>query len=112
MFPILMHQKEWDSENIKKIIVPKTIPIEFVRQFQDQIYKNHGQSVERLAERGGLHPTELCAAMYGLDLYTYFGRKPMNDAQTVFSLAMIVMKLNNFKKEANYNATVQNDLSD
>lgn len=98
MFPILLNQKEWDSENIKKVTFPKTIPIGFVSQFEKQIYKNHGQTVERLAERGGLHPTELCAAMYGMDLYTYFGKKPMDDAQTVFSLAMIVMKLHDFNK--------------
>jgi hypothetical protein len=98
MFPILMNQKEWDNTDIKKLYIPKTIPIGFVSQFEKQIYKNHGQTIERLAERGGLHPTELCAAMYGMDLYTYFGRKPLTHSQTVFSLAMITMKVNDFKK--------------
>lgn len=35
------------------------IPIEFVKQFEMDIMKNHGQTVERLAERGGLSWREL-----------------------------------------------------
>lgn len=99
MFPILMNQKELEDKDISKLNFPKTLPIEFVNQFEKQILKNHdNQSIERLAERGGLHPTEFCAAMYGMDLYTYFGRKPMINSQTVFSLTMIIMKLNDFEK--------------
>jgi len=98
MFPLLMDQKEWDDKNISKLNIPKTLPIEFIKQYEKQIHKNHDQTVEKLAERGGLHPTELVAAIYGMDLATYFGKRPMTTTQTVFSISMIAMKLNDFQK--------------
>lgn len=42
---------------------PRTVPWSFVERFRAQAELNHDQTLERLAERGGLAPDELwCAA--------------------------------------------------
>lgn len=100
MFPVMMKEKEWQElNNVKGFQVPRELPMEFVNQYREQIEKNHDQTVERLAERGGLHPTEFCCAMYKMDLPTYFGERPMTDEQTIFALNMISLRLNEFNRE-------------
>lgn len=39
--------------------LPKTIPWELIAPHADAAYANHHQTLERLASRGGLDPTEL-----------------------------------------------------
>ncbi len=38
-------------------------PWDYVEKHRERLESNHGQTVERLAERGGLHPGELYLAM-------------------------------------------------
>lgn len=45
--------------------MPKSIPWIFIEQFRDQAFKNHGQTLERLAERGGLAPEEIYRIAHG-----------------------------------------------
>ena len=43
---------------------PKSVPWECIEPYEWQARRNHGQqSLQRLAERGGLDPTELVAVM-------------------------------------------------
>jgi glycerate-2-kinase len=81
--------------------IPDQLPIAFINQYRRQIEKNHDQTVEALIEGGGLHPRELIAAIYGMNLQKYFGKTKdhLSDEQTVFSLNMIRIKLSTFKKE-------------
>jgi len=58
MFPI-----NWCIEDKDKFGFPDQIPLAFVLKYQKQIEINHGQTVERLAERGGLSPLELMGAI-------------------------------------------------
>ncbi len=44
----------------------KSVPWALVEPHSQQALKNHGQSLERLAERGGLDWAELFAVMNGL----------------------------------------------
>lgn len=44
------------------------IPWEFIESGRKQAYKNHGQTLERLAQRGGLSPGEVRCALTGKDL--------------------------------------------
>ena len=105
MFPILMDQRERERLSEFKPFfefdIPDKLSIAFINQFRKQIEKNHDQTVERLSERGGLHPRELVAAIYGMDLRTYFGamKSQLSDEQTVFALNMLRMKLKEFEKE-------------
>lgn len=111
MFPILLDHAERVRLEEKGYItpkgkdpnpnqIPKQLPMDFVKRFEDQIKKNHDQTLERLAERGGLHPTELCAAMYGMDINLYFGnRKDMGDDQTIFAINLLMLRLNEFNRK-------------
>lgn len=47
---------------------PASIPWELVEKWREQIELNHGQTLERLNERGGLAPEELWCAAHGCDL--------------------------------------------
>ena len=40
-----------------------TVPFDLVKSHEDQVFKNHGQSIERLAERGGLGWEELACVI-------------------------------------------------
>ena len=41
-----------------------SVPLEAVRPFEAQAQRNHMQSLQRLAQRGGLSPAELVAVMH------------------------------------------------
>lgn len=44
----------------------KQIPMDMIAPFEAQAKRNHGQSLDRLAERGGMCPAEILAVMDGL----------------------------------------------
>lgn len=44
---------------------PRSVPWSFVEVFREQAERNHGQTLERLAERGGLAPDEMWHAAHG-----------------------------------------------
>lgn len=43
------------------------IPWEFAELARDQAFRNHDQTLERLAERGGLDPIEFYGACHGMN---------------------------------------------
>jgi hypothetical protein len=45
--------------------MPRSVPWEFAERFRAQAEMNHGQTLERLAERGGLSPEEIWLAVHG-----------------------------------------------
>lgn len=47
---------------------PRSVPWAAVEPARSTAMKNHGQTLERLAERGGLSPKELVCALDGLKL--------------------------------------------
>lgn len=42
---------------------PLPFPMDLIRPHEDQARRNHGQTLERLRERGGLAPSELLAIL-------------------------------------------------
>lgn len=48
-----------------KGIAPDSVPWEFVEPHREQAYKNHHQTLEELARRGGLDPVEMLAVVTG-----------------------------------------------
>jgi hypothetical protein len=46
-----------------------------------------------------MNPTEICAAIYDKNFFTYWGNKKITDEQTTFAINMITMKLNAYIKE-------------
>ena len=59
-FPILYENN--------RINGPRNIPWEKAEEFREQAEKNHNQTLERLAERGGLSPVEIWCAGHGKPL--------------------------------------------
>jgi hypothetical protein len=63
-FPILFDE---DERRTWPKLWPKCareVPLEAVAPFEAQADRNHGQTLKRLAERGGLSPSELVAVMH------------------------------------------------
>ena len=56
MFPVLLSNR-YDSEGLA------CVPLALVLPHEAQAQSNHGQSLRRLAERGGLSPAELAAVL-------------------------------------------------
>lgn len=65
-FPVLNQQNCRPSE---RKTMPRDVPWEFVERFREQAEENHGQTLERLAERGGLTPEEMWLAAHGHRLF-------------------------------------------
>jgi hypothetical protein len=101
MFKVMMDEREWkELNNLEQPFeLPRKLPMKFMAQFRIRIMKTHDQTIERLNERGGLTPTEICAAMYDKNFFEYWGYKKVTDEQTTFAINMIVMKLNDYIKE-------------
>ena len=54
---------------------PSDVPWGLVETNAKQCERNHGQTPERLAERGGLHPVELVAVIEGRPWFTMSERE-------------------------------------
>lgn len=76
-FPLIMR-------NDKGQPVKAAVAWEVAELGRRQAMKNHGQTLERLAERGGLSPFEMACALAGSDLF--HGIKPSRE-QAMIMLA-------------------------
>jgi hypothetical protein len=65
-FPVL-NQQHVRPRDLKQM--PRSVPWAFAETFRDQAQRNHGQTLERLAERGGLAPEEMWLAAHGKGLF-------------------------------------------
>lgn len=59
MFPVLEH----DYAREPKYTGPREVPWAFIEEHEAQCKRNHDQTVQRLAERGGLGVDEMCAVV-------------------------------------------------
>lgn len=78
-FPVLWTCHSKECAEWTRLGCPKSIPIELVEAHEAQVWKNHHQSSETLAERGGLDPKELLAVLTDRD-YRKVMAMPMQDA--------------------------------
>lgn len=62
-FPVLCQRRDRPPS------LPRSVPWDFAERFRGQAEVNHGQTLERLAERGGLCPEEMWVAAHGLRLF-------------------------------------------
>jgi hypothetical protein len=65
-FPILFQSGGRDYAYLRR--APGSLPWAMIEEHAQQCEKNHGQSVARLAERGGLDPWEACAVLEDKDV--------------------------------------------
>ena len=64
-FPVLL---SWDERKRKRISWRRTVPWSLLAPHEDQAIYNHGQTLQRLAERGGLGPDEMVCVIDGKKL--------------------------------------------
>ncbi len=60
--------------------VPREVPWAFAESFRKQAERNHDQTLERLAERGGLSPQEIWIAAHGHRLFSESVDEPRRSA--------------------------------
>lgn len=63
MFPILWPYRRSEIAALDALSCPRQVPWDLVFAHQGQCLTNHEQTVQRLAERGGLSPSELVAIL-------------------------------------------------
>lgn len=68
MFPVLRGQSDLPRRVRERW--PREIPWRLVDAWRAQAYQNHDQTLDRLAERGGLAPEELWAIAHGVQWRT------------------------------------------
>jgi hypothetical protein len=94
-FPILM---SYDAR--KRYNCPRSVPWEFVAPHEDQALVNHRQSLERLAERGGLDPLELLCVLDGKHWREIgLGSKRATVSQVKSAIDEIVRRLDAWQNE-------------
>lgn len=60
-----------DRKHVHDVRSPRSVPWDLVEPGRDQAMRNHDQTLERLAERGGLAPCELRCALEGKKLWPH-----------------------------------------
>jgi hypothetical protein len=63
MFPVLWQGGRDYIAKLKALACPRSVPWEFVVEHAGGCMRNHSQTPERLAERGGLAPAEIVAVI-------------------------------------------------
>jgi hypothetical protein len=79
-FPILWPYRRAEEKQHAELGCPRSVPWSLVLPHEAQAVKNHSQSLERLAERGGLAPSELLAVIGDRRFHT------MDDATAIAEL--------------------------
>ncbi len=68
-FPVLWQgHSRTEIAELRKMGCPRAVPWDFVAPHEAQAQSNHDQTLKRLAERGGLSPSELFAVVTGQGL--------------------------------------------
>jgi len=63
----------------------KTIPFRLIKPYEDRVRRNHSQSLERLAQRGGLGAIELYAAIREIPLNEAMRNVSAEDARRIIN---------------------------
>jgi hypothetical protein len=63
LFPILWTYRREDGKEWERLGCPRTVPWAFMAPHAERAMKNHDQTLERLAERGGLSPSEMVCVL-------------------------------------------------
>ena len=77
-FPVINEQ--YGTRRSERVDMPTSVPWAFAETFRTQAERNHDQTLERLADRGGMSPVEMWLAAHGLGL---FRQKPPSIADCV-----------------------------
>lgn len=76
-FPVLWQGSRQCIAELGRLGCPRTVPLALVAPHEAQAMQNHGgQTLARLAERGGLSPGELVCTLLDRPLQDMRGRHP------------------------------------
>ena len=76
-FPVLWQGSRHYLAELKRLDCPRTVPLALVAPHEAQAMRNHGgQTLARLAERGGLAPEELVCTLLDRPLQDMRGHHP------------------------------------
>jgi hypothetical protein len=86
-FPVLWQSLTLDEKALmQEIGCPKVVPWDFVEPHREQAKRNHAQTLERLAQRGGLSPSELVAVVTGEGLQSVIGSSDVERSRVLVEL--------------------------
>lgn len=89
-FPVLRGQSRLPREVRERW--PRSVPWSFAEAFREQAMENHGQTLERLAQRGGLSPEEMWCAAHGQGLFRRRQMTPMPNEEACGDWLITEMK--------------------
>lgn len=75
-FPLMWPHRREEIATYERLGCPRSVPWDIVEPHEEQAQKNHGQTLQRLAERGGLSPAELVALLQDRPLKATSGLLP------------------------------------
>lgn len=85
-FPIMRSMDSKVSASQTALGIPRSIPWELILPHERQADRNHGQTLKRLAERGGLSPCEAVAVIEDRDW------RPMSDDEAIARLLELMRR--------------------
>ncbi len=62
-FPVLWPYGREDIAVLERLGCPRSVPWSVLEPYAEQAMRFHGQTLEKLAERGGLSPSEVAAVI-------------------------------------------------
>lgn len=68
-----------DDRAYRALGMPRSVPWRLLAPHEPQAIANHGQTLERLAERGGLGPSEMRVIVEGKSLRGFRAMKPADE---------------------------------
>jgi len=78
-FPVLWQGNRVYLKTLSDLGCPRSVPWAFIAEHAEWCQHNHGQSQERLAERGGLSPEEIVAVVRNTRLHVAEARDYFHD---------------------------------
>lgn len=80
-FPILYNPE--DRKDRAALGWPSSVPWDFIAPYEKRAKSNHSQSLERLAQRGGLGPMEMYAVLRDIPYHDVENFGIHNDAEAI-----------------------------
>ena len=102
-FPIMLMADPWHELPVQE----NAIPWEIIASHEAQAHRNHGQTLQRLAERGGLSPCEAVAIIEDKDYRTRWPYNIMSAEQMVKHNTEAILRLRELCSKAPSNAPDQ-----
>jgi hypothetical protein len=78
-FPVMLGHLRRERRELERLGCPQSVPWDLVAPHEARAWKNHWQTLERLAERGGLSPHELVAVLRDERLFGSILQVPLSE---------------------------------